>query len=85
MNEQGIAQVPALKGIPDFNLEEELASAGEFLVEPAPPGAAAHHSARGNDVPGRRHRPPLPPPTSTTTSSSAAFRALCHKVNRVQY
>jgi hypothetical protein len=33
--EDGIAHVPALKGIPDFNLEEELAVASEFLLEPA--------------------------------------------------
>jgi len=37
MNEQGIATVPALKSAPDFNLEEELSSAAEFLIEPAPP------------------------------------------------
>jgi hypothetical protein len=35
VSEHGIAQVPALKGIPDFNLEEELAAASEFLLEPA--------------------------------------------------
>jgi hypothetical protein len=34
VSEHGIAQVPALKGIPDFNLEEELAAASEFLLEP---------------------------------------------------
>jgi hypothetical protein len=33
--ENGVAQVPGLKGVPDFNLEEELAAAGEFLLEPA--------------------------------------------------
>ena len=33
ITEHGMAQVPALKGIPDFNLEEELASATEFLLE----------------------------------------------------
>ena len=37
MNEQGIATVPALKSVPDFNLEEELSSAAEFLLEAAPP------------------------------------------------
>jgi hypothetical protein len=40
VNEEGIATVPALKAIPDFNLEDELAAAGEFVVEaavPAPP------------------------------------------------
>jgi len=35
VSEHGIAEVPALKGVPDFNLEEELAAAGEFLLEPA--------------------------------------------------
>ena len=35
VTEHGIAQVPSLKGVPDFNLETELASAGEFLLEPA--------------------------------------------------
>jgi len=35
ITEHGIAQVPELKGIPDFNLEQELVSAGQFLLEPA--------------------------------------------------
>jgi len=35
ISEHGIAHIPELKGIPDFNLEQELESAGEFLVEPA--------------------------------------------------
>lgn len=35
ITEHGIAQVPELKGIPDFNLEQELLSAGQFLLEPA--------------------------------------------------
>lgn len=30
---RGVAEVPALKAPPDFNLEEELAAAGEFLLE----------------------------------------------------
>jgi hypothetical protein len=37
VSEQGIAKVPALQGIPDFNLETELSSAAEFLLEPALP------------------------------------------------
>jgi hypothetical protein len=40
VNEDGIAQVPALRAVPDFNLEEELAAAGDFLVEPKAPGQA---------------------------------------------
>ena len=42
---QGVAQVPELKSAPDFNLEEELGLATEFLVEPAGPGAADKKNA----------------------------------------
>jgi hypothetical protein len=35
VTQHGIAQVPALKGVPDFNLEQELASVSDFLLEPA--------------------------------------------------
>ena len=37
VNEEGVARVPDLRAIPDFNVEEELSAAQEFLVEPAPP------------------------------------------------
>ena len=37
VNEQGVAQVPELRARPAFDLEEELAAAGEFLLEPAGP------------------------------------------------
>lgn len=37
VNEEGVALVPALKAIPDFNLDSELEAAGEFLMEPALP------------------------------------------------
>ena len=33
LNEHGIAQVSALRAVPTFNLEDELAGAREFLVE----------------------------------------------------
>ncbi|MEI9971255.1 MAG: hypothetical protein WDO73_03910 [Ignavibacteriota bacterium] len=33
VNEQGVAQVPALRGIPAFNLEEELAAAQQFQLD----------------------------------------------------
>src|SRR5579871_976188 len=46
VTEHGIAQVPALKGIPDFNLEEELAAASDFLLEPA--GVPDHKSDKKN-------------------------------------
>ena len=35
VNQHGVAQVPALHGIPDFNLEKELESVSQFLLEPA--------------------------------------------------
>jgi len=38
LNEHGIAQVPALRAAPAFNLEDELAGAQKFLVEPAAAG-----------------------------------------------
>jgi hypothetical protein len=34
ITEHGIATVPGLHAIPDFNLEEELAGAREFVLEP---------------------------------------------------
>lgn len=35
IDEHGVARTPSLRGIPDFNLEEALASAVEFEFEPA--------------------------------------------------
>ena len=34
INEHGVAQVPALQSVPDFNLEQELVSARHFVLEP---------------------------------------------------
>ena len=36
MNEHGVAQVPALSRIPDFNLEGELAAAQHFQLDALP-------------------------------------------------
>jgi hypothetical protein len=33
INEKGVAQVPALNGPPDFNLEEEFAGVASFALE----------------------------------------------------
>jgi hypothetical protein len=33
MDEHGLAQIPALDKVPDFNLEHELQSVNEFLLE----------------------------------------------------
>jgi hypothetical protein len=38
VNEHGIAQVPALRAVPAFNLEDELVGAQAFVVEPADAG-----------------------------------------------
>jgi hypothetical protein len=37
ISEDGIARVPALKSVPDFNLEQEFAAATDFVVEAAVP------------------------------------------------
>lgn len=37
ISEDGIARVPALKSVPDFNLEQELASATAFVVAAGAP------------------------------------------------
>jgi len=34
IDEHGVAHVPALKSVPDFNLEKELVSARHFVLEP---------------------------------------------------
>jgi hypothetical protein len=38
ISEDGIARVPALQSVPDFNLEQELAAATAFVVEAGVPG-----------------------------------------------
>ena len=35
ITEHGVAQVPALRRPPDFNLEQELVSISEFVLDPA--------------------------------------------------
>ena len=37
IGEDGVARVPALKAQPDFNLEQELAVAAAFVLEPVVP------------------------------------------------
>jgi hypothetical protein len=37
INETGVARVPDLKAVPEFNLEEELGAATEFVVEAVSP------------------------------------------------
>lgn len=35
ITEHGLAQVPSLRRVPDFNLEQELAGVSQFTIEPA--------------------------------------------------
>jgi hypothetical protein len=37
VNEHGIAQIPALRAVPDFDLEEQLAGVREFTIEQVGP------------------------------------------------
>lgn len=39
VNERGIAEVPGLRAVPSFNLEDELGHAQEFALEPVVVGA----------------------------------------------
>jgi hypothetical protein len=34
ITEHGVAQIPALRRVPDFNLEQELAGVSQFVLEP---------------------------------------------------
>ena len=40
ITEKGVAQVPALNAPPEFNLEEEFATAASFILEPAASGTS---------------------------------------------
>jgi hypothetical protein len=46
VTEHGVAEVPGLKGVPDFNLEQELASITQFVLEPADPDKKRPKSPR---------------------------------------
>ena len=59
ISEDGIARVPALQGVPEFNLEQELAAATAFLVEAA--------------VPAGMKNPPQPKPISMGRPQLAAM------------
>ena len=69
INEQGMAQVPELKSIPQFSIEEELKSTAQFILEPV--------------VPVNQKNPPKPRPVdreelaalATASPSAAAAHA----------
>jgi len=35
VNEHGVAQIPALRRVPDFSIEQELKAVSQFTLEPA--------------------------------------------------
>jgi len=45
ITERGIAHVPGLRGVPEFNLESELGAAREFFFEPAQQTDRKHAAA----------------------------------------
>jgi hypothetical protein len=51
ITEHGLAQIPELRRAPDFNLEQELAGIGEFVLEPA---AAAGQGNKNHPAAPRR-------------------------------
>jgi hypothetical protein len=46
ITEQGVARIPALSRAPDFNLEQELVSIGEFVLEPVAVGRQAAEATK---------------------------------------
>ena len=66
INERGVAQVPSLKAPPDFNLEEELASAGTFVLDPV-----ALAGTRNSPKPSTVARAELAEMTSETSGGAA--------------
>ena len=48
ITEHGLAQVPALDRVPGFNLEEELGSVSQFVLEPV--GAAVKSGAKPTPI-----------------------------------
>jgi hypothetical protein len=53
ITEHGVAKVAALKGVPDFNLEQELASASSFLLDPVAVGKKGPKGAPSSTPVGR--------------------------------
>ena len=67
ITDRGIAQVPGWTGIPDFSLEDELASAAEFSLEPIAPA-----NAKNPPKPRRVTRQQLAEMTAETHAAAAA-------------
>jgi len=50
VTEHGLAQVPALRSVPDFNLEQELSSAGTFILEPVDASPSGSRQVRREEL-----------------------------------
>jgi hypothetical protein len=59
VSEDGVARVSALKSVPDFNLEQELAAATAFVMEAA--------------IPAGMKNPPKPKPVPLARSEMSAL------------
>jgi hypothetical protein len=64
VGDDGVARVPALKALPDFNLDEELAEAAAFVVEPL--------------VPAGQKNPPKTKPLSLSRKEMSAMATESH-------
>ena len=69
VTEHGIAKVPALQNPPDFNLEEELASVTDFILDSAAPAKVPVKKA---EPPRKIQRKELAAMFETSPSASVA-------------
>ena len=69
ITEQGMAQVPELKSIPEFSLEEELKSAAQFTLEPVV--AANRKNPPKPQTVGREELDALAMPSSSAAAAHA--------------
>jgi hypothetical protein len=68
ITEQGVARIPALSRAPDFNLEQELISIREFVLEPAAVGRKA------SDAPKRLRREEMESLVAPNSASAGVDR-----------
>jgi hypothetical protein len=66
ITEQGVARIPALSRAPDFNLEQELVSIQEFVLDPASAGR------RTSEVPKRLRREEMESLVAPNSASAGA-------------
>jgi hypothetical protein len=67
ITEHGVAQIPALRRAPDFNLEQELSTISDFVLEPV----AARDQKQPAPAPRAVHREELASMVSAGPAASA--------------